>query len=159
MLQDSDVCDDSDSLLAAFTLIVSVLPDDVQRHVWYAKGRWRQALQRAIAMREQAPPPPGWGLQAAGLQPNHAAVRNIIGQPSYDYAQLEAHAVLGDEPGPTSVPPTPGQPSGAQTPLQQGNLPVPTGPMTLVIGNPTSEVGDEDGCGLCEDETTILMMD
>eukprot|EP00959_Pyramimonas_sp_CCMP1952_P005709 119555-Pyramimonas_sp.AAC.1 len=50
MLEDSDVCDDSDLLLAALTLIDSVLPDDVQRHVWYAKGRWRQALERAITM-------------------------------------------------------------------------------------------------------------
>eukprot|EP00959_Pyramimonas_sp_CCMP1952_P003124 64615-Pyramimonas_sp.AAC.1 len=33
MLQDSDVCDDSDLLLAAFTLIDSVLPGEVQRHV------------------------------------------------------------------------------------------------------------------------------
>eukprot|EP00959_Pyramimonas_sp_CCMP1952_P191186 3997815-Pyramimonas_sp.AAC.1 len=39
MLQDSDVCDDSDLLTAAFSLIDSVLPDDVQRHLWYAKGR------------------------------------------------------------------------------------------------------------------------
>eukprot|EP00959_Pyramimonas_sp_CCMP1952_P461715 9482061-Pyramimonas_sp.AAC.1 len=32
MLQDSDVCDDSELVLAALTLIDSVLPDDVQRH-------------------------------------------------------------------------------------------------------------------------------
>eukprot|EP00959_Pyramimonas_sp_CCMP1952_P057362 1197395-Pyramimonas_sp.AAC.1 len=76
MLQDSDVCDDSELLLAALALLDSVLPDDVQRRVWYAKGRWRQALERAIAMRGQALPPPGWGLQAVGLQPNHAAMRN-----------------------------------------------------------------------------------
>eukprot|EP00959_Pyramimonas_sp_CCMP1952_P230975 4828586-Pyramimonas_sp.AAC.1 len=63
-------------------------------------------------------------------------MRNIIGQPSYDYDQLEAHAVLGSEPQPTTVPPTPGQPSDAQTPVPQGNLPVPAGPMTIVIGNP-----------------------
>eukprot|EP00959_Pyramimonas_sp_CCMP1952_P352568 7386802-Pyramimonas_sp.AAC.1 len=50
MLQDSDVCDDSELLLAALTLVDSVLPDDVQRHAWYAKGRWRQALERAITM-------------------------------------------------------------------------------------------------------------
>eukprot|EP00959_Pyramimonas_sp_CCMP1952_P185512 3878886-Pyramimonas_sp.AAC.1 len=81
MLQDTDVCDDSELLLAALTLIGSVLPEDVQRHVWNAKGRWRQALERAITMRGQA-------------QPNHAAMRNVIGQPSYDYDQLEAHAVL-----------------------------------------------------------------
>eukprot|EP00959_Pyramimonas_sp_CCMP1952_P024277 509485-Pyramimonas_sp.AAC.1 len=30
--------------------------------------------------------------------------------------------------------------------------------MTIVIGNPTLEVEDDDGCGLCEDEATILMM-
>eukprot|EP00959_Pyramimonas_sp_CCMP1952_P239750 5010254-Pyramimonas_sp.AAC.1 len=110
-------------------------------------------------MRGQALPPPGWGLQAVGLQPNHAAMRNVFGQPSYDYDQLEMHSVLGNEPEPTAVPPAPGQPSGAQTPLQQGSLPAPAGPMTMVIGNPTVEVEDEDGCGLCEDETTILMMD
>eukprot|EP00959_Pyramimonas_sp_CCMP1952_P015399 326294-Pyramimonas_sp.AAC.1 len=65
MLQDSDVCDDADLLTAAFSLIDSVLPDDVQRRLWHAKGCWRRALQRAITTREQAPPPPGWGLQAA----------------------------------------------------------------------------------------------
>eukprot|EP00959_Pyramimonas_sp_CCMP1952_P386664 8103808-Pyramimonas_sp.AAC.1 len=64
MLQDSDVCDDSELLLAALTLIDSVLPDDLQRRVWHAQGRWRQALERAITMRGQALPPPGWGLQA-----------------------------------------------------------------------------------------------
>eukprot|EP00959_Pyramimonas_sp_CCMP1952_P068993 1440243-Pyramimonas_sp.AAC.1 len=31
--------------------------------------------------------------------------------------------------------------------------------MTIVIGNPTLEVEDDDGCALCEDEATILMMD
>eukprot|EP00959_Pyramimonas_sp_CCMP1952_P335185 7018541-Pyramimonas_sp.AAC.1 len=60
MLQDSDVCDDSDMLLAALTLVDSVLLDDAQRRVWYAKGPWRQALERAIAMPGQALPPPGW---------------------------------------------------------------------------------------------------
>eukprot|EP00959_Pyramimonas_sp_CCMP1952_P074790 1562746-Pyramimonas_sp.AAC.1 len=43
-------------------------------------------------------------------------------------------------------------------PPQQGNLPVPNGPMILIIGNPTSDAEDEGGCGLCEDQTTILMM-
>eukprot|EP00959_Pyramimonas_sp_CCMP1952_P077814 1626659-Pyramimonas_sp.AAC.1 len=86
-------------------------------------------------------------------------MRNVIGQPSYDYDKLEARAVLGNEPEPTAVPSTPGQPSGAQTPLQQGNLPVPAGPMTIVSGNPTLEVEDSDGCGLCEGEATILVMD
>eukprot|EP00959_Pyramimonas_sp_CCMP1952_P338942 7098105-Pyramimonas_sp.AAC.1 len=86
-------------------------------------------------------------------------MRNVIGQPSYDYAQLEALAVLGNEPESTAVPPTPGQPSGAQTLLQQGNLPAPAGHMTIVIGNPILEVEDDDGCGLCGDEATILMMD
>eukprot|EP00959_Pyramimonas_sp_CCMP1952_P460638 9480225-Pyramimonas_sp.AAC.1 len=102
MLQDTDVCDDSELLLAAFTLIDSVHPEHVQRHVWYSKGRWRQALERAITMRGQALPPPGWGLQAVGQQPSHAAMRNVIGQPSYGYDQLEAHAVLGNEPEPTT---------------------------------------------------------
>eukprot|EP00959_Pyramimonas_sp_CCMP1952_P331585 6943545-Pyramimonas_sp.AAC.1 len=32
MLQDTDVCDDSELLLAALTLIDSVLPEDAQRH-------------------------------------------------------------------------------------------------------------------------------
>eukprot|EP00959_Pyramimonas_sp_CCMP1952_P065798 1373827-Pyramimonas_sp.AAC.1 len=59
MLQGSDVCDDSDLLTAAFSLIDSVLPEDAQRHLWHARGRWRQALQRATTRREQAPPPPG----------------------------------------------------------------------------------------------------
>eukprot|EP00959_Pyramimonas_sp_CCMP1952_P139671 2923065-Pyramimonas_sp.AAC.1 len=63
-------------------------------------------------MRGQALPLPGWGLQAAGLWPNHTAMRNIAGQP-----------VLGNEPEPTTVPPAPGQPSDAQTPATQGNLP------------------------------------
>eukprot|EP00959_Pyramimonas_sp_CCMP1952_P333075 6974555-Pyramimonas_sp.AAC.1 len=31
--------------------------------------------------------------------------------------------------------------------------------MTIVIGNPILEVEDDDGCGLREDEATILMMD
>eukprot|EP00959_Pyramimonas_sp_CCMP1952_P174212 3640608-Pyramimonas_sp.AAC.1 len=31
--------------------------------------------------------------------------------------------------------------------------------MTVVIGNPISEDEEGDGCGLCEDETTILMME
>eukprot|EP00959_Pyramimonas_sp_CCMP1952_P207163 4333541-Pyramimonas_sp.AAC.1 len=66
-------------------------------------------------------------------------MRHVVGQPSYDSDHLEAHAMLGNEPEPTSVPPTPGQPSDAQTPVQQGNLPVPAGPMTIVIGNPMSE--------------------
>eukprot|EP00959_Pyramimonas_sp_CCMP1952_P438537 9181049-Pyramimonas_sp.AAC.1 len=70
-------------------------------------------------MRGQALPPPGWGLQAAGLWPSHTAMRKIAGQP-----------VLGNEPEPTTVPPTPGQPSDAQTPAAQGNLPVPAVPMT-----------------------------
>eukprot|EP00959_Pyramimonas_sp_CCMP1952_P217460 4547790-Pyramimonas_sp.AAC.1 len=70
-------------------------------------------------MRGQALPPPGWGLLAAGLQPNRTAMRNIFGQPA-----------LGNEPEPTTVPPTPGQPSDAQTLVQQGNLPVPAEPMT-----------------------------
>eukprot|EP00959_Pyramimonas_sp_CCMP1952_P052358 1094614-Pyramimonas_sp.AAC.1 len=64
MLQDTDACDDSELVLAALTLIDSVHPEDVQRHVWYSRGWWRQALERAIAMRGQALPPPGWGLQA-----------------------------------------------------------------------------------------------
>eukprot|EP00959_Pyramimonas_sp_CCMP1952_P399799 8377134-Pyramimonas_sp.AAC.1 len=81
-------------------------------------------------MRGQALPPPGWGLQAAGLQPNHAAMRNVIWHPSYDYDHLEARAMLGNEPEPTTAPPTPGQPSDARTLVQQGNLPVPAGPMT-----------------------------
>eukprot|EP00959_Pyramimonas_sp_CCMP1952_P408721 8565648-Pyramimonas_sp.AAC.1 len=58
-------------------------------------------------------------------------MRNIIGQPSYDYAQLEACAVRGNEPGPTAMPSSPGQPSGAQMLPQQGNLPVPNGPVIL----------------------------
>eukprot|EP00959_Pyramimonas_sp_CCMP1952_P262110 5481042-Pyramimonas_sp.AAC.1 len=86
-------------------------------------------------------------------------MRNVIGQPSYDYDQPEAHAMLGNEPEPTTVPPTPGQPCDVQTPVQQGNPPVPVGPMTIVIGNPMSEVEEDDGCGMCEDETTILMME
>eukprot|EP00959_Pyramimonas_sp_CCMP1952_P039297 822553-Pyramimonas_sp.AAC.1 len=60
MLQDTDACDDSELVLAALTLIDSVRPEDVQRHVWYSSGRWRQALERAISMRGQALPPPGW---------------------------------------------------------------------------------------------------
>eukprot|EP00959_Pyramimonas_sp_CCMP1952_P067220 1403054-Pyramimonas_sp.AAC.1 len=66
--------------------------------------------------------------------------------------------MLGNEPEPTTVPPTPGQPSDAQTPAQQGNLPAPAGPMTTVIGNPMSEDEEGDGCGMCEDETTVLTM-
>eukprot|EP00959_Pyramimonas_sp_CCMP1952_P015635 330720-Pyramimonas_sp.AAC.1 len=66
-------------------------------------------------------------------------MRNVIGEPSYDYDQLEAHSVRGNEPEPTAVLLAPGQPSDAQTPLQQGNLPVPAGPMTIVSGNPTLE--------------------
>eukprot|EP00959_Pyramimonas_sp_CCMP1952_P069151 1443360-Pyramimonas_sp.AAC.1 len=31
--------------------------------------------------------------------------------------------------------------------------------MTIVIGNPTFEVEEDDGCGMCEDEATILMME
>eukprot|EP00959_Pyramimonas_sp_CCMP1952_P343450 7194197-Pyramimonas_sp.AAC.1 len=63
-------------------------------------------------------------------------MRNIIGQPT-----------LGNGPEPTAVPPTPGQPSDAQTLVQQGNLPVPAEPMTVVIGNPISEDEEGDGCG------------
>eukprot|EP00959_Pyramimonas_sp_CCMP1952_P338556 7090042-Pyramimonas_sp.AAC.1 len=74
-------------------------------------------------MRGQALPPPGWGLQAAGLWPNHTAMRNIAGQP-----------VLGNEPEPTTAPPTPGQPSDAQAPAMQGNMPVPAAPMAILIG-------------------------
>eukprot|EP00959_Pyramimonas_sp_CCMP1952_P070445 1471422-Pyramimonas_sp.AAC.1 len=51
MLQDTDACDDSEVVLAALTLIDSVHSEDVQRHVRYSRGRWRQALERAIAMR------------------------------------------------------------------------------------------------------------
>eukprot|EP00959_Pyramimonas_sp_CCMP1952_P040837 853971-Pyramimonas_sp.AAC.1 len=72
-------------------------------------------------------------------------MRHVIGQPSYDYDMLEEHAVLGNGPAPTTVPPTPGQPSDAQTPVQQGNLPVPSGPMTIVIGNPMLEAEEDDG--------------
>eukprot|EP00959_Pyramimonas_sp_CCMP1952_P342183 7168681-Pyramimonas_sp.AAC.1 len=60
MLRDTDACDDSELMLAALTLIDSVRPEDVQRHVWYLRGRWRQTLERAISMRGQALPPPGW---------------------------------------------------------------------------------------------------
>eukprot|EP00959_Pyramimonas_sp_CCMP1952_P117511 2456519-Pyramimonas_sp.AAC.1 len=120
MLQYTDACDDSELVLAALILIDSVHPEDGQRHVWYSRGRWRQALARAISMRGQAPPPPGGGLQVAGLQPVHTAMRNIIGQPA-----------LGNEPEPATVPPTPGQPSDGQTLVQQGSLPVPAGPMTV----------------------------
>eukprot|EP00959_Pyramimonas_sp_CCMP1952_P021682 457125-Pyramimonas_sp.AAC.1 len=60
MLQDADACDDSELLFARHTLIDSVHPEDVRRHVWHSRGRWRQALERAISMRGQAPPPPGW---------------------------------------------------------------------------------------------------
>eukprot|EP00959_Pyramimonas_sp_CCMP1952_P076295 1594155-Pyramimonas_sp.AAC.1 len=47
MLQDTDACDDSELVLAALALIDSVHPEDLQRHVWYSRGRWRQALERA----------------------------------------------------------------------------------------------------------------
>eukprot|EP00959_Pyramimonas_sp_CCMP1952_P141881 2969762-Pyramimonas_sp.AAC.1 len=60
MLQDTDACHDSELVLAALTLIDSVHPEDVQRHAWYSRGRWRQAFERAISMRGQALPPPGW---------------------------------------------------------------------------------------------------
>eukprot|EP00959_Pyramimonas_sp_CCMP1952_P174878 3654534-Pyramimonas_sp.AAC.1 len=60
MLQDTDACDDSERVLAALTLLDSVHPEDVQRQVWYSRGRWRRALERAISMRGQALPPPGW---------------------------------------------------------------------------------------------------
>eukprot|EP00959_Pyramimonas_sp_CCMP1952_P208016 4351601-Pyramimonas_sp.AAC.1 len=36
MLQDTDACDDSESLLAALTLIDSAHPEDVQRHARYS---------------------------------------------------------------------------------------------------------------------------
>eukprot|EP00959_Pyramimonas_sp_CCMP1952_P432345 9053577-Pyramimonas_sp.AAC.1 len=72
-------------------------------------------------------------------------MRNVIGQPSCDYDQFEAHAMFGREPEPTTAPPTPGQPCDAQTLVQQGNLPVPAGPMAIVIGSPTSEVEEDDG--------------
>eukprot|EP00959_Pyramimonas_sp_CCMP1952_P292558 6118785-Pyramimonas_sp.AAC.1 len=64
MQQDTDACDDSEFVLAALTLIDSAPPEDAQRHVMYSRGRWRDALERAIAMRGQALPPPGRGLQA-----------------------------------------------------------------------------------------------
>eukprot|EP00959_Pyramimonas_sp_CCMP1952_P062788 1312827-Pyramimonas_sp.AAC.1 len=55
--------------------------------------------------------------------------------------------MLGNEPGPTTVPPTLGQPSDAQTLVHQGNLPAPAGPMTVVIGNLMSEDEEVDvGC-------------
>eukprot|EP00959_Pyramimonas_sp_CCMP1952_P041755 873276-Pyramimonas_sp.AAC.1 len=60
MLQDTDACDDSELVLAALTLNGSVRPEDVQRHVWCSRGRWREDLERAIAVRGQALPPPGW---------------------------------------------------------------------------------------------------
>eukprot|EP00959_Pyramimonas_sp_CCMP1952_P374686 7847309-Pyramimonas_sp.AAC.1 len=38
MLQDTDACDDSELVLAALTLVDSVHPEDVQRHVIYSRG-------------------------------------------------------------------------------------------------------------------------
>eukprot|EP00959_Pyramimonas_sp_CCMP1952_P083128 1737445-Pyramimonas_sp.AAC.1 len=98
MLQDTDACDDSELVLAVLTLIDSVHPEDVQRHVWYSRGRWRQALERAFSMRGQALPPPGWGLQAAGLQPNHTAMRNNIGQPIHDLSLIHISEPTRPEP-------------------------------------------------------------
>eukprot|EP00959_Pyramimonas_sp_CCMP1952_P079971 1671834-Pyramimonas_sp.AAC.1 len=60
MHEDTDACGDSELVLAALTLVDSVRPEDVQRHVLYSRGRLRDALDRAIAMRGQALPPPGW---------------------------------------------------------------------------------------------------
>eukprot|EP00959_Pyramimonas_sp_CCMP1952_P139907 2927990-Pyramimonas_sp.AAC.1 len=62
--QDTDACGSSELLLAALILIDSVHPQDVQRHLIYSRGRWRNALEMAIAMRGHDLPPPGWGLQA-----------------------------------------------------------------------------------------------
>eukprot|EP00959_Pyramimonas_sp_CCMP1952_P470785 9497277-Pyramimonas_sp.AAC.1 len=59
MLQDTDACGSSE-LLAALTLIDSVHPEDVQRHLRYSRGGWRNALEMAIAMRGHDLPPPGW---------------------------------------------------------------------------------------------------
>eukprot|EP00959_Pyramimonas_sp_CCMP1952_P053074 1110273-Pyramimonas_sp.AAC.1 len=68
-------------------------------------------------------------------------MRNIAGLP-----------VLGNEPEPTTVPPAPGQPSDAQMPAMQENLPVPAAPMAIIIGSSTSKEEEGDGCGLDEDE-------
>ena len=96
-----------------------------------------------------------------GAQTGHYADLYPRGDPPHINPNLP---LFGGAPR-TPTPPTPVPEPTTNNPLWAGDAPpeepnwdqAPPGGFTMTIGNDDSVAGDGDGCGLCEDETTIFM--